>query len=207
MDKWLSVAMKLVVDYVSFVDNQQKTIVKEVGVAGQNVLQHFMFRPPVEWESLTDTTKKANEAKTKEEHGLRFCSGYIPYEELVSVLQNCLQRSTALYAFSRKKCDFLSALLGRTFICLEEEFRCPEPKRLILNGTVCLHPCHQVRSMYKCAQYDAHVLSQWLSYYDHFLRVNKLCSLMTSMENNSETNEASPVKKSSNVKCDDPGIC
>lgn len=172
--------MRLVVDYNSFADDQGKTLIKEVGIASvdhEDFVQQFMFKPAVNWNTLSEATRKNNTEKTLTEHGVRFCQGQVDYKELVPTLRKCVSRATSLYAFNKEKCQFLSQLIGRTFICLQEEFHAPEPQQTALTGVSCLHPCHAVRGVFSCALRNAHVMAQWLAYFDVCLKSENLCSL------------------------------
>jgi hypothetical protein len=108
--------MELIIDYVSLKGLNDEIVVKEVGLAGDNMLQTFHFKSPYKMVSHGDVV-----------NGLNWADGHIPYDQLFNVLNEAVAGCVNLYSYVAAKCNFLPGLLGRTVVNLTE-FSCPCPK-------------------------------------------------------------------------------
>lgn len=91
--------MRLVVDFVGFEDNEGKCIIKELAVVDVHSgrLQHFVFKCGMSWNDLTSNAQYSNTLKIRNEHGINWGEGNIPYNEIVDVMTRVLQRATVVY--------------------------------------------------------------------------------------------------------------
>ena len=148
--------MEVVVDYAALKGARSETIVKELAVAGKYFIQSYHFKSPY------PVTPKILDNKESYPAGMLWDDGHITYTQLSTVLDEATAGFAHLYAFGADKCAFLSALINRTFINLEE-FRCPPPDNLKQHVS-CGFNCHRFNSIY-CANRYAHALYKWLVYH------------------------------------------
>jgi len=94
--------MEAVVDFEQLCGTQNKTVMKELSVAGHNVLETFQFQSPYSMRPHGNC-----------ENGLNWDDGHIPYTQLSSVLNEATASFAHLYAYGDSKCTFISQLLGR----------------------------------------------------------------------------------------------
>jgi hypothetical protein len=136
------VSMEVVIDYETLKGLNDEPVVKELSLAADNVAETFHFANPHKMAPHGDA-----------DNGLNWADGYIPYEQLFSVLSEAVAGYAHLYAYGTSKCAFLTGPLGRTVINLQE-FGCPSPTnfRPKLN---CSMPCHKFPNI-RCATKHAH---------------------------------------------------
>src|SRR5215510_7033171 len=94
----------------------------------KNVVQQFDFAPPFDWDLLTHRSRKQNMFLTKYIHGLTWYSGEIPHSRLSALLKEKTDNVDQLYAKGVENCRFLSDLLGREVLNMENTvmFHLPE---------------------------------------------------------------------------------
>ena len=147
----MSSEMEVVIDYESLKGLNGDDVIKEVSLAANHALQTFHFASPYKMAAHGDT-----------ENGINWADGHIPYDQLFSVLNESVAGYTHLYAYGRDKCSFLSGLLGRTVINLEE-FGCPLSEYLRPKFH-CFMPCHKFPNV-RCATRNAYAYYEWLLYH------------------------------------------
>ena len=140
--------MEAVVEFEQLCGTQYETVVKELSVAGRNVLETFQFQSPY-----------AMRPRGNSENGLNWDDGHIPYTQLSSVKNEAVAGFAHLYAYGDSKCTFISQLLGRPVHNLEY-FNCPSP-RYFRPKFSCTKPCHRNPS-FRCATRHAHSLYERL---------------------------------------------
>ena len=96
------------------------------------------------------------------ENGLNWDDSHIPYRQLETVLSEAVACYAHLYIYGALKCKFLSELLGRPVLNLED-FGCPEPSDL-KTGYNFILPCHKSYSV-SCATRNATSFFDWLKYH------------------------------------------
>ena len=79
-------------------------IVKELSVAAKDVIQTYHFQGPY---------SKRPHGST--ENGLNLDDGYIPYNQLYTVLTETLAGYAHFYSYGASKCKFISELIGAQF--------------------------------------------------------------------------------------------
>ena len=141
----------LVIDFEYLRGRQNEMVVKEAAVAGENVSESFRFEPPYYMAPHGSP-----------ENGLNWDDGCVPYHKLSSVLKEAVAGFAHVYSFGPTKCSFLSALLERTVLDLED-FRCPQAKKLKPRYS-CALPWHR-HPDFSCATKSAHALYAWLMYH------------------------------------------
>jgi len=62
-----------------------------------------------------------------EENGLNYHDGHIAYHKLFTVVSEVVAGFAHLYSYGASKCKFLSELLGRLNLSLQD-FKCPSPQ-------------------------------------------------------------------------------
>ena len=143
--------MEAVVDFEQLSGTQNETFVKELSVAGMNVLETIQFQRPYSvrphWNS---------------EIGLNWDDGHFPYNQLSPVLNEVVAGFAHLYAYGDSKCTLISQLLSRPVHNLED-FYCPS-SRYFRPKFSCTKPCHRNPS-FRCATRHAHSLYEWLVYH------------------------------------------
>jgi len=117
--------MEVFMDYEYLKGAKSKTVVKELSVAANEVLQTFRFR----------STYPMN-PHGSEENGLNWDDWIDPYNLLETALDETVARYAHLYRYGATKCLFLSDLLGRPVLNLED-IGCPT--------------CHKLGSGYSCS--------------------------------------------------------
>jgi len=142
-------------DFEQLCGTQNETVVKELSIAGHNVLETFQFQSPYGMKPH------------KCENGLNLDDGHIPYTQLASVLSEAAAGFAHLYANGASKCTFISQLLGRPVHNLED-FNCPSPRYLRPKFS-CTKPCLRNPSV-RCATRRAYSLYEWLMY--HLLKIS-----------------------------------
>ena len=130
---------------------QNETVVKELFIAGQIVLEGFQFQSPY---AMTPHSISEND--------LNLDYGYIPYTQWSSVLNEAVAGFSHLYAYGDSKCTLISQLLGRPVHNLED-FNSPSP-RYFRPKYSCTNPCHRNPS-FRCATRPAHSLYEWLMFH------------------------------------------
>ena len=143
--------MEAIVDFEQLRGTHNETVVKELSIAGRNVLETFQFLSPY-----------AIRPHGHGENGLNLDDGHIPYNKLSAVLNEAVAGFAHLYAYGDSKCTLISQLLGRPVHNLED-FNFPSP-RYFRHKINCTKPCHRNPS-FRCATRHAHSLYEWLMYH------------------------------------------
>jgi hypothetical protein len=121
--------MEVVIDYEYLTGAKVETMVKEISVAAKDVLHTFHFRNP----------NPMNPHGSKE-NGINWDDGIVPYNLLETALDETVARYAHLYSYGAKICQYLSDLLVRPVLNLED-FGCPTRHKLG-SGYSCVLPCH-----------------------------------------------------------------
>ena len=142
---------EVITDYETLTGKNNEPVVKEVSIAAEGVLQTWHFRSP--YNMLPHGSK---------ENGLNWADGHIDYHELYTVLSEAVANYSHLYAYGVIKCAFLSALLQRPILNLED-FNCPSHENFVSEYR-CYLQCHKYKNIL-CATANAHVYHDWLKYH------------------------------------------
>jgi hypothetical protein len=143
--------MEVVIDYETLEGAFNDTIVKELSIAAEGVVQTYYFQSPYPSRPRVSTEKSLN-----------WDDGHIPYEQLHTVVEEAVTGYADLYSYGTSKCKFLSELFGRAFINLET-FKCPSPQDFKPRYN-CGMSCHKFPNV-RCATRSAHALYKWLMYH------------------------------------------
>ena len=141
----------VVIDYEILSGQSKEPIVKELAVATKDVVQTFHFAPPY-----------AMHAHGSDENGLNWADGNVPYKELHTVVSEAVANFPHVYAFGSTKCTFLSDLLKRSVLNLED-FKCPTHDNFVPEHR-CWLPCHKYPNV-RCAAKNAESYYKWLMYH------------------------------------------
>ena len=143
--------MEAVVDYEVLHGRENEVVVKEVGISAKGVIHTLHFKSPYPMHPHGSQT-----------NGINWDDGQLNYSQLVTALSEAVAGYPHVYAYGFTKCQFLSGLLGRTILNLED-FRCPTPDALV-PGKSCVLPCHKFPS-FSCATRNATSYYEWLMYH------------------------------------------
>ena len=142
---------EVIIDYETLTGKNNEPVVKELSIAADGVLQTWHFRSP--YTMLPHGS---------EENGLNWADGHLDYHDVFTVLSEGVAIYPHLYARGIIKCAFLSALLQRPILNLED-FGCPSHEDLV-STYHCYLPCHKFKNVL-CATANAHVYHDWLLYH------------------------------------------
>jgi len=145
-----------VIDYEALRGRQNEEVVKEVSVAGENVIETFHFKPPY---TMT--------AHGSDKNGLSWSDGQLDYEKLRATISEAVSGYPHLYAYGLAKTRFLTELLAQPVLNLED-FKCPAPHGLKSKYS-CSMPCHKNYLNFSCATRNAQTLFKWLKHHLHSL--------------------------------------
>lgn len=148
--------MELVVDFACLRGARNEIVVKELAIAGYDILQAYHFKSPY------TLTQRVVDASASNKTGMHWDDGYLPYSQLKTVLEEITAGYAHLYAYGDDKCEFLSDLINRPFLNLAD-FRCPRPDDLKQKYS-CGFSCHKFNSVH-CATKHAHAMFKWLVYH------------------------------------------
>jgi hypothetical protein len=101
--------MEVVVDYEYLTGTQNETIIMEMSIAGENVLETLHFQSPYAMRPQGDT-----------EDGLNWDGCHISNHQLSTALREVVAGFAHLYSYGESKCKLLSQLLGRPVHNLED---------------------------------------------------------------------------------------
>jgi hypothetical protein len=127
-----------VIDYESLRGAQNEEIVKEISVAGKNVLETFHFKSPY-----------IMKAHSSEENGIAWADGQLEYDKLRQTIREAVSGYAHLYAYGIAKTRFLTELVAQPVLNLED-FNCPQPQGLKSQFS-CSTPCHKNYVLHRCA--------------------------------------------------------
>ena len=120
--------MEVTID-IEFLQGVNERVIKELAVVSKRVVQTYLFRPPYHME-----------AHGSEENGLNWSDGYIPYDQVFTVLSEAVAHYDHLYARGQEKCNLLRNILDRP-IHNYETLECPDPMEL-KSDVQCYLTCH-----------------------------------------------------------------
>ena len=101
--------MEVVIDYEYLKGEKCETVVKDLSVPAKDVLQTFHFR----------SSYHIN-PHGSEENGLNWDDWIVPYNLFETALDETVAKYGHLYSYGATKCQFLSDLLGRPVLNLED---------------------------------------------------------------------------------------
>jgi hypothetical protein len=143
--------MEVVIDYETLIGAHGEEVIKEVSVAGENVLDTFLFLPPYSMDT-----------RSSESSGLSWDDGYISFSSLTQILMEATSNFANLYAKGTDKCNLLTGMLGRAVQNLDS-FGCPDRTSFRMT-TGCSLPCHKFPDK-SCATRNALNLFEWLMHH------------------------------------------
>ena len=119
-------------------------------MVSDGVVQTFLFRPPYHMEP-----------HGSKESGLNWSDGYIPYDQIFTVLSEAVAIYDLMYARKIEKCQLRNSIQGRP-IHNYEVLQCPVPQEL-KSDVHCYLTCHSYPHR-RCATRNAWALHCWLQY-------------------------------------------
>ena len=134
--------MEVIIDFEFLMGRTNEIIVKELSIASANVSDSFRFK------SSYPKTPHGSVGS-----GLNWDDGHIAYPELYTVASEAVTGFAHLYAYGVAKCAFLTELLIRPILNLQD-FNCPLSKSL-KHKYWCSMSCH-ICPHVNCATKTAH---------------------------------------------------
>lgn len=137
----------VVIDFEAFRYKNKQFVVKELSICGEH-LDHIIFQPPKNFDSLSREQQKSYTWLTKNLHGLHWCTGKYPYTYLNQFLLSvCLRYpQSKFYTKGLEKKKFLQEQSGKEFIDLTD-LSCPKVvdlEQLDYSIEVCDYHCAEV---------------------------------------------------------------
>lgn len=148
-------------DVQGFYAEDGEFIAKEVAVMRGNMVAHLLFLPP---DNIVMNYRTQRFLETYF-HGLKWEHGFIPYDKLTPILQDCVPHNMEVYVKGLNKKVFFERVLNRDISDLES-YGCPALDSLMDT----LHPTStHVKCMFhnrrntitKCALLQAAILQDW----------------------------------------------
>ena len=127
---------------LEFLQGINEQVIKELAVVSDGVEQSFLFRPLYHMEP-----------HGSKENGLNWANGFIPYDQVQTVLSEAVVPYDHLYARGVIKCELLRYILNRP-IHNYEDVQCPGPMDLESDKHCSLN-CHAYPHM-RCAAQNAY---------------------------------------------------
>ena len=143
--------MEVVIDFEFLRGRQNEIVVKELSVEAANVSETFRFKSPYIMAS-----------HGSDENGLNWEDGHIAYHELYTVTSEAVAGFANLYAYGVSKCKFLTELLVRPILNLQD-FNCPLPTSFN-HKYWCSMSCRKFPNI-NCSTITTHSLYDWLIYH------------------------------------------
>ena len=154
---------KVVIDFEGFKYQKRNFIIKELAVYGE-YQDTIYFLPPQSFSSLSKSEQVCYQWITKNLHGLNWESGNYPYEKLKSIFESISLRYplSEFYAKGKEKSDFLSSLLKRPVINLDD-LGCPKIEHIPSSYYFCSRHYFQSKKFRKhCARRKSVGFFNWL---------------------------------------------
>jgi hypothetical protein len=136
--------MEVVLEYESLRGQHAETVVKELSLAADGVIQTWHFKGPYVMRNHGSS-----------ENDLNWVDVFIPYDQMFTILSEAVAGYAHLYSRGTDKCEFLRNVLGHPILDLDH-FNCPLPPDLIPRYN-CTMSCHKFQSL-RCATGHAHTL-------------------------------------------------
>lgn len=157
--------MEFFVDFQGFRGPNNEFLVKEYAALCLQDNHHVahLFKPKYAWDELTKKNQKTNTWLTKYLHGLKWNSGYLPYDTLEDVILATLYCASIIYVKGKDKKKFLDEILEKSCIVrdLETDLRCPSWHELPhFFNMICLFH-RQLNSLRRCALDNVELLKNW----------------------------------------------
>lgn len=122
-------------------------------------VQHYIVKPPYPKSDLSPKAIKANDWVEAFYVGIHWEDGFIEYDELPRLINNNTQQYAILLAKGKDKADYLTGVVGRHVINLEN-LGCPSLKTLEGDAGSCLQAEHRDTGL-NCALRNAHRIVLW----------------------------------------------
>jgi len=143
--------MEVVIDFEFLRGCHCEIVVKELSVANKIMIETFRFKSFYSMMS-----------QSSDENGLNWENGHIAYHNLYMVVSEAVAGFAHLYCYGVTKCKFLTDLLGRPILNLQD-FKCPQSTSFNHTRWFSL-PCNKFPNV-DCVTKTAQSLYDWLMFY------------------------------------------
>lgn len=136
--------MRAVIDFEGFLLRPGCFVIKELAFQGldDGFFGHWIFLPPIPWESLNSRQKATFTWLTKNLHKIPWNSGEIPYVQFQKILFSLTRTYSEIFVKGLEKKVFLEKLMGCVIHNLED-VSCPKVDDLPLQNITCFFHAHQ----------------------------------------------------------------
>lgn len=157
--------MEFILDFQGFKGENNKFIVKELAIVSTDELVYelHLFRPPCDFNQLSENVKKQVVWLEKYFHGLYWSSGFREYSQLNDLLKNC-NLSGNVYVKGTEKTQFVKNLLTdfKVNVINIEDLGCPSLSVIrSQTQTNAMKKCIFDHNPINCAYINVHLLLQW----------------------------------------------
>lgn len=157
-------------DVQGFCDNDNGFVVKECAVVavGQPYIQHWIVRPPHEFQKLTKV-KRVTASWVKTSHlGIGWSEGCVDFEEFVTELRKACSSVRKIYVKGVSKMEFITRIVDTEVIDLTDH-GAPSLKILMHGSRASVLRClrHSDNLEHVCALSIADKLRYWISSNSH----------------------------------------
>lgn len=154
-------AATALLDIQGFQLDNNEFIVKELAIRIGQQLNHYLFKPPIPFNKLTDRERRTVSYVERKIHGLRYSSGYMEYTELRKIL-HAINVDT-IYVKGHQKYRFLrQCRLRPEVVNLETDM--PQPK-MDIGIPACLNHRH---GYFRCSINSVNILYNLLNKTQYF---------------------------------------
>lgn len=147
-----------VADIQFFRGNDKEIIVKSFSFSklfDADIVQHFVFKPPYEFQKLNLLRRREAAIVTLNYHHLEWDDGFIEYDQAVNIIRSCLCKATEIIVKGLEKEKYLNSILPYKTCYNIENLNCPNFKSLKSNLSL-QKPISPVSSL------NVTVMKQWL---------------------------------------------
>jgi hypothetical protein len=138
----------VIVDIQGFKYRKNDFILKEIAVlCSKYQYHHFIIKPPIDFQSLSNDERKQIIWTTNHIHGLYWQDGFYAFNDIKNFLKNHL-KDKLIYVKGYEKKIFLENFLNNNRILNVEEIDCPNLKTLKSNCKEYNHCSKAIQNVY-----------------------------------------------------------
>lgn len=147
---------------------------KELTIHDGNQTNHYLFKPPTSFNSLSDSDKKQVRFTERSIHGIHYSSGYIEYSAVSDIIKDNLLSANIIYVRGHQKIDYLRKKLFEVIgfsgaavypyvVNVEtfDHFAYPPPKFQADIPHNCTHHMKPT-GLYRCSKRNCEDLFRWV---------------------------------------------
>lgn len=158
--------MSYIVDFIGFKFGKNEVIVKEFAFIPftndpPKNYSCVIFEPPFDWSDMSVTDKIVNKFIERNNHGILWQDGTIPYSECFTFMRKQLQDAEKIFVVGTDRQILLQSILPKKKIVNLEMIRIPSLKTLpVDDNIICNHHAH--KETFQCSLKHVVQLFNWL---------------------------------------------